>query len=582
MLPNSCRSMVFSALVLTQTVCFVGCKTTSSSLETSAQPKDVSSIESSNSISGRYFGFIKVSSTRKISTVFDLIEVPEAASGSARMRGIMRFFSGDFMSDEFTTMYFQDVSFDSLAGTISASGVDDRFKIESATFSGGMIDGVFSFAKAGVAGEFRLRRQRSIDEGTMEALAIFPDVAAAQRFTGNYYGKCEEKEMTLQVEAARWSGSYGLNGILDGLRVAGRFGLFDKYLCGSSDKSCIHAHFRSGDLNFITGAINLRGYPINKSCVQEGSELVCDSCKLSPTADFLTDDLNPPQDFQVFKRGFSIPSPNSLPASGHKAADTEGQYFGYLHHETQDRYQVFGLNVLSSKIENINAAAPIDENAEISAVASIYFGDAKSPEFVAHRFEPSTFHSGRKMVFDGPGGGFLIADDFKPGWIRGIWYSKTSGRVGTVELTRGDIPELPAGSLGFQKLSGVYEGDQWQFELSVSASVSDSPRDYYPLRVFGWAKEKIPTARRRMIEDGSFDFYSNSLAFRLDDGRMAVGRMNQTGVELFWPPISNVGTPMERQGVKSYVAPKSAPATVSSSNTPEVENRGVDIRSNSL
>ncbi len=63
---------------------------------------------------------------------------------------------------------------------------------------------------------------------------------------------------------------------------------------------------------------------------------------------------------------------------------------------------------------------------------------------------------------------------------------------------------------------------------------------------------------------------------------MAVGRVNQKGFELFWPPYSNVGTPMERQGVKTYMAPMERPATVSSSRAPELEVVPPEARSQSF
>jgi len=602
MLTSAYRSFGISIFAVA-IICFLaGCKTTSevhvrdASLKGAVQSSQLSA--DVDEISGRYFGFIRISPQRKVTAVLDLIDVPSTGDEAKSLRGVMRMFAGDFMSDEYSALYLPQMTWSDSNQTLTASGYDDRYQWESVSVKDGFIEGMFTFVKAGVTGAFKMRRQQSIDEGTLEVLGIFPEAVAAKSFTGNYYGECQEnqvtKQMTIQVEATRWSGAYGLAGVLDGMRVAGRFGLFDKNLCGSSDKSCIYAHFRSGEINFLTGALQLRGNPIDKSCVQDGTDLVCDGCRMNAGEEMSPGDLNPPQDYQVFRRKPEASPHSQLSRNVSTAAEAEGQYFGYLHHETQDRYQLMGLNVMRSREsaggQNSSGAEEVSSGAEevssgaekISAVASLYFGDSGSQEFVAHRLEKERFASGQKLALDGPGGGFLVIEDWRENSLRGVWYSKSAGRIGTLELKRGDAPALPAGVQSFAALSGVYEGDEWQFELSVSANVSESLRDYYPLRMMGWAREKIPTARRRMIEEGSYDFYTNSLAFRLDDGRMVVGRQTQNGVELFWPPYSNVGTPMQRQGVKSYVAAKRQPATVSSSRAPDLEVNPPEARSQSF
>src|SRR5699024_3350139 len=125
--------------------------------------------------------------------------------------------------------------------------------------------------------------------------------------------------------------------------------------------------------------------------------------------------------------------------------------------------------------------------------------------FIAYRFKETVASAapGSAVLFDGEGEGVFVVDDWGPKTIRGTWYGKTFGRVGTVELTRDLVPELDPKAASMQALSGVYRGDDWDFEMAASANLSEEATAFYPLKLFGWARERLQSSRRRTIEDGS-------------------------------------------------------------------------------
>ena len=113
-----------------------------------------------------------------------------------------------------------------------------------------------------------------------------------------------------------------------------------------------------------------------------------------------------------------------------------------------------------------------------------------------------------------------------------------------MELQRNLVPILEKQYTQMRQISGSFEGKYWVYELQVSANISNNEDEIYPLRVFGWAKEKRPGSRRRLIEGGAYDYFTQALGFSLDDGRTVVGNNLGRGMHLFWPPKPRYGLVM--------------------------------------
>ena len=221
-----------------------------------------------------------------------------------------------------------------------------------------------------------------------------------------------------------------------------------------------------------------------------------------------------------------LPSPAAAAAAA--AADPaapagDGQYYGYLHHEARGGlYQLVALNLKDH-----------------AGVATLYFGEGDSSEFVAFKLAPD---EAAPTVLDGGGDAFLVLDSWQGPYLTGTWYSKSFGRVGTVELEKDLVPQLSHAASTMGRLSGIYQGDAWRVELTAQPGVSERAGDYDPLKVYGWAQERLEHARRRTIDTASFDFYTGVVAFHLDDGRIALGRVAPGELQLHWPPKGRPGT----------------------------------------
>ena len=175
------------------------------------------------------------------------------------------------------------------------------------------------------------------------------------------------------------------------------------------------------------------------------------------------------------------------------------------------------------------------------SVASAYFGEGDSSELIAYRLGPIAWNGQLPLVLDGSGEVFVVVEAWDDARMLGTWYSKTLGRIGSVELQPKVVPALTKGLRSMRKLSGSYQGGNWDLSIAATANLSEHSGDFYPLKINGWARDKADEARRRTIKDGAYDFYTGRLALRLDDGRMAIGRIDAEGLQVYWPAKPRLG-----------------------------------------
>ncbi|MEY4631188.1 MAG: hypothetical protein RIQ81_1308 [Pseudomonadota bacterium] len=501
----------------------------------------VPSYESSRT--GRFFGFVSLSDQSKMAVVLDLL--PSATEGGASL--VVRFLPGGFESPEVSSFYYPSVSIsaDGSLRVVTPSGVpgDDQGMVELSEASIGpqrlTAKVSFSTPHEGLRGYIDARRQPSDAEDRKSFAAALRNIGgnaqALDGIAGQYEATCNGTATAIQLEFSRW-GRQGLSddpGFLrDGL-ITGRMGIADVNACGVRPGDCAQTIFRSGSYDPFGGMLILKSGARNVQCQLNSGELTCDSCKLirsggvvrsvTPVMSLLG--MHERMAETVFDTGAALDL-ESNPAA------LEAGYYGYLHQEGTGYYQPVSLNLSFDRASG-----------QYLPVSALYFGPVENNEFIAYRFDPVAKRAGKAgMVLSGQGEAFMLVTQVGSKGLNGIWYSKTHGRIGTVSLVRGNMPPLMADEKRLMpSLSGQYAGENWQFDLRVASNVSEDARDFYPLRMFGVARDLVDPSRRRLIQDGSFDFYTGQIALRLDDGRTIVGRMATTGFDLFWPAWTRTG-----------------------------------------
>jgi len=501
---------------------------------------------------GKYLGYLHISDDSKMPVSMDLVP-GSSASGQTEMRGMLRFHLGGFGSAEFASFYFPKIveGFDGRINFGSAKDSSPDFRVENAR----LVDGRFFaslYFPSTTSGE--MPKSGFVEailfgdgEGRMEdVLSLGGSAPALGNLSGQYAAVCEGRETVLQLEYSRWnyfSGEVAAGFRPDGV-LTGRLGVTDLATCKLGSANCSQRVFRAGAYDPFTGKLLLQSSAGDTLCHRNATAITCDACTFSR--------VNPPRPESVAAIGNESTKVAKLHRRAEEtifdtgasvdldldAAAMAGSLYGYLHHEATNLYQPISLNLTYKP-----------ESGSYSAVSALYFGVPGNNEFIAYRFDqfPKSEFAGR-MVLDGPGEAFFVITAFGSNGLSGVWYSKTHGRIGTVSFAKNSMPPLMVDEkLLMHGLSGKYSGAYWQFELKVAANVSENSREFYPLRMFGSAREKGVSQKRRLIQDGSYDFYSGSVALRLDDGRTVVGRIKDGSAELFWPPWPRLGPVIEAQ-----------------------------------
>jgi len=486
----------------------------------------------------RWLGYAKPAEAQvKIPATLDLARV-QSSGNISKYRGIMRLSLGGFSGHEYDTLYFNDISHDPVTGTLIFSGGPDDIEIAGATATEQLLSAQMKMSdkKRDVAIEL-IPEQQMV--GPDASNLIFAGLPVIPPITGSYSANCPGQFSTIQIEASKWRKKVG-DGLFSDVRLAGRSGKPETEVCGA-DRICLKESFAAGSVDPIAGLVSLGNNSLSRHCSLNNNQLICDGCvatydPISQYAQLIGSGeySRHPRLAHVQPRGDNGDDPD-LPQFG--------EYYGFLHHETTNTYQLVALDL--NPTANLHAAATqaVSGGQKMSAVGTLYFGEGDSNEFISYHFKPSTWESRAPLILDSNGEALVIIDSWTDGILSGYWYAKSFGRVGSIELQIGTVPSLPRGSHLMNRVSGRYKDKDSEFEVMTTANISEDPNDFYPLKVTGWARDPDEKSRRRNIVDGSFDFYTGSFALRLDDGRTIIGR-SADATSIHWPPRNRYGVPM--------------------------------------
>lgn len=506
----------------------------------------------------RFLGYVKLSGSTKMPVVIDLAPGKDAGS-SSDMRAVVRMHLGGFDSDEFASFYFPAVRLDSSgrldfssSGSAQPSVSMNNTYLEDEQLRGQMIlagkgpgGRTYSgyFRAIGIPGDSaRPEGSDTEDPLRQRILALDSGLRTIDELSGEYVGQCNGATNVLQVDFTRLSDGSGTvasperNGMFGAGAISARLGPGDDRSCGIEGNDCDIRIFKTGTLEPFSGDLVLRSSSGNLECRYENNAVYCDSCMYSRSKKTEALAIQTVHKFQRSEEMFLdsgrmtslVKDPSSL----------SGSFYGYLHHETTDRYQPVTLRV--------------DYRADTrtyESIAALYFGDMAQNEFIVYPFDPVVAGgSEKRIILDGPGESYLVLNAIGDKSVSAVWYSKTVGRVGSVVFARNSMPPLMVDrSKLIASLQGTYSGPNWKVDLMVASNISESAADFSSLRIFGSAATLLEPSRRRLIQFGSYDFYSGAIAFMLDDGRIIHGSVSEGGVSLFWPGWPKRGQALDRR-----------------------------------
>ncbi len=521
---------------------------------------------------GKWAGYLKMDGVSDaIAVKMDSLYVkPNPLKDFQYLRLVFKLSLGGYFGSEYEIETFDDLQYDWYSGVLTLDEPKNLMVVR-ATVTGGLrpkLEGTVEIRRSTPPASGKLFLQY---RGDGPANWDSPeDLAPA--LAGQYEGTCGGKASVLQLETGKGL-TLEIPVATTGLHhynITGGMGIENGYCprtrAGELPSYCGDHVYTSAIYDFFQGKVYLTGTRHADECSRAGDELTCKTEILTKNKDgkveFVPDTCRfkkvgakvSPK-FKIYPRAFSLtPSEDqikALPPSGPKdvkdlAATMHAPFYGYLHHEYQDRYQPIQLKVNSS----ISTDNTHNQNEVFVSVSSVqYFGRKLGSDMLTNQFD----RRGSWLVL----GTLLTSEesdvalqvlDWKKGFISGVWHSREFGRVGTFEVVK--EPGLPALDPSAQTISlpsGSFKGPKeeenrsWYWNLKTM--VPKQPRGANSFLIFQgnyWLYTKGFTLPLRPLR-GAYDVYTGNVSWFADSGRgeeaqLVTGSVSADDqLNLFWP-----------------------------------------------
>ncbi len=435
----------------------------------------------------------------------DLI-VSRTNQSSLDLKAVLTLHFGGFDSGEYVSYHFDDVEYNLLTNTLTFDQADQGISLTTESFQNGRLVGKLRSLFSGDVGKLRLTRGGRAN----------PKLPLIQALGGEYQGSCDGKASALQVLTYRATGdTFQVGNPFGAYELKAQLGEENAVICPARarnpDPRCVKAIFDEASYNFFTGQLSMVGYPLSLNCKVSGDRLDCGKCVLSRTS---SESENPRLAPIKTDAAFSAFS-NDGPALQDGLVGLDGEYSGYVHHEYLNRYQVAKLNLMTYQSTDSNG----QQTLKIAAMANLFFGGENSPEMLSYRYDTVEYSNpllSPQFVLsreDADVDAILKIESIKNGVIKGVWHSRTFGRVGAFELRKGKLAKLPASASIMESVSAVYQNADWEIELiaALGQAPVSSNNPFYPLHLGGYVQMKKFSAKEP-ITGGSYDFFTGRIS----------------------------------------------------------------------
>ncbi len=480
---------------------------------------------------GRYVGDLSVpSSGKRILATLDLF-VSQDNGDFPKLEAILKVNLGGYSSPEYVAYAYDKVMYDPDKMELTFDFEDQDVLISKLMIHGEHLMGDFRSVSSSTDGKVSLMFQAPTAKLMPPMIGAKPSVSS---LSGEYKGTCGGKEQLLQLEVTR--------SLSDSTSVDHAFGQYDIHgrqtTVATGLKETI---YNSGSYNFYAGELLLYGFPSNLQCAVSGDDLSCGACQFKKVSGL--EELFPFQGVPlVFENKLKIDDSKYMALPNQPTeADLTGQYFGYLFHESTNRYQAMRFDVTAFKNRE---GMHTPNQLSITSVANLYFGDFDSIERIPLKFNarPWLVSDGAMRVGDGES--FGVIRSWKQGLITMDWFSRNYGRVGTVQLVLGEKPARPEGVNLIPSLSGNYISPLYHLQMSVGPNGEGSDEvhnAFHPLSLFGYYRLQ-GNGPYNMIERGAYDFYSGYVWIEGRDESRFIGRVDDQALKLFYTGFELIAT----------------------------------------
>jgi hypothetical protein len=414
----------------------------------------------------------------------------------------------------------------------------------------------------------KMRVVMELDDSVAPAMPSTPLVTTLK---GEYEGKCGDTPADLQIETGRGLGAATPGNAFSGYSITGRIGFSNGPLCtpDKTNKYCGTYVFSTGTYSPFKNRLTMQGKLGTIDCTKAAGALSCNvvgyertaKCTLTKKAEAPTVPAqNPASIFLDVPESLKAPLPDPAPpGNDNLVAALGGDFFGFLHFENRDVYLRMEMNVVAAtSTENQH----IQNQVTVAPTMLLRLGttDDATPA-LSLVFPQRVFWMNQGFAFKSDDADyFAVINQWKMGYLSGVLYSHSYGRVGTFELRKGDRPANPRGMALVTDPTGYFRGpvdapdpfkNLWALSIDIPNQTPGPEQTGVPLlgRYSG-------PGQMTMFDASSFDLNSGAFAFLLkkDNGdRLVTGEMIPGGkMRLVWPVGPALGAPMGGYGAYTY------------------------------
>jgi|GEM_PF-1914030 len=535
---------------------------------------------------GRYVGHTTISGSHSsISTSLDVFQYqPSELMQFPRVGMILRLGFGALNSHEYVSFNFESVNYDFDSGNFALDTSENDLVFRAHVSNDGegrtIIEGDGMFRSGGKFAHIKLQfltdepleSEEPNEPGEPSEPSSSTNETQPSKWTptlsGSYSGMCAGKPSALNIMTARGQELQEVRSGLIDYRITARLGRQDDLCVKSSGNMppvyCVQRIYADGQWSFSTNRLSLSSGNTTDQCVILNDVLHCsfhfrdriERCELkrneipTPTfAGYATRSFHAHTTAEQ-RKPLAAPRP---PNNSELIAAVSGEFYGYLHHELLNQYQPLRMAVLgSSTTENPH----IPNMPYISGALTFMFGRGDTATSWTVPFERKSFYVRPGYSLESKqSDGFFVIDEWTAGAIRGTWYSRHFGRIGTIELIKGaELPALPEQAQLVRDPIGEFIGEsgvaalgkvKWRLRFSPTLVEPDAKKSYFE---FGGDYQMIDSILPiRRIDHGVYDFYSGHLNWLNGDGRetisgsIATAQISENGMRVIMPGAPNWG-----------------------------------------
>ncbi len=526
---------------------------------------------------GKYFGTIQMDGqTESIAVSLDanVVQLNDPATYPA-LDVIVRANLGGYLSPEYIGFHYYDPTFNFEKGILQLTNPQENLTAtlqitnnDKETILEGQVNDRLTNAKG------KMRVVMTLFGGKPE----MPKEPLVPLLAGEYVGSCGPDLARLQIETGRGIGPSVPGNALSEYSITGRLGYKNGPLCNPARTEgyeyCSLYPYSTGAYSPFAQRLKMQGPLGTIDCTKSKDELKCEvtgnskkgSCVLKKKSTAATAPVVYPATFTIdVPSGLKEPLPDPLPP-GNEAllSSLNGTFYGLLHYENRDLYHWMEMGIVATtSTENQHNENQID--IEPTILLRLGAGIDSSPA-LSLSFSQRVFWLSPGFALKSESSDYsAVIEEWKMGYVSGVMYSRSYGRIGTFEMIKGSRPKIPSSLVLMPDLTGDYQGpkdaphpmkkDVWSISIEIPNQNPAPDQTGVPL-----LGHYVGPGVVSNFDASSFDLNTGALSFLIKKSagdRIVRGEVNlNKNLKLFWPVGPTLGAPMFPYGAYSY-APKS-------------------------